>query len=56
MREFSVRLLGVEVFAVTLGVPEFEYVDGDTTAVSLGLHTQIEGFGFAPEPYYEEEE
>ena len=55
MREFSVRLLGVEVFAVTLGVPEYDDgAESSAAPVSLGVVTEVERIGFVPDPYYDD--
>ena len=54
MREFSVRLLGVEVFAVTLGAAEVEWTDAATDR--LTVETQVDTFGFAPPDYFTDDE
>ena len=55
MREFCVRLLGVEVFAVTLGAPAYGEPQADTAVIPpLSVYTQLEPFGFTAD-YGEDE-
>jgi hypothetical protein len=51
---FSVRILGVEVFAVTLGAAEVEWTDAGTDR--LTADTQINPIGYAPPDYFTDDD